>query len=94
MVRYLDLLKVKTYEIKKEIESLNQKLNDKKLEITREYFEIGKRVIYRDYDGYIEGRIVAVNGFYISVDIDCVNGNKDKSICGIETFEADVLNLV
>lgn len=92
-MKYLDLLKSKTYGIRKEIEDLNKQLKDKELEITREYFKIGQKAIYRDNDGYIEGVIVAVDGLYITIDVNCVNGNRDKSVCGFSTFEAKELNL-
>ena len=93
-MKYLDLLKSETYNIIKEIQDLHSKLKEKELEVTREYFKIGEKAIYQDRDGYIEGTIVSVNGFDITIKVSCVNGNRDKNICGNSTFKAEELNLV
>lgn len=94
MIKYLDLLKTETYEIRNKIQDLNDKLKDKELEITKEYFQIGKKAIYRDSDGYIEGVISAVDGLYVTIDVKCVNGNIVNRPFNFSTFEARELNLL
>lgn len=93
MVKYLDLLKVKTYETREEINKLKGKLKNIELETIKEYFTIGKKAIYRDRDGYIEGEIVEVDGLYVTIDVECVNGSRDKYLQGFKIVLADKLNL-
>lgn len=94
MVKYLDLLKAKTYDIRCEIENLKVKLKENELEITKEYFEIGKKAIYINNDGYIQGTIVSVNGLLVTMDINYIDGNIDKSLYpGHITLNAKDLNI-
>lgn len=94
MVKYLDLLKVKTFELRQEISELNKKLRDTELEVVKEYFKLGKTVIYQDFDGWIKGEVVEVNSYDITVKVNCVNGNTDENVCrGLKTYKACQLNL-
>lgn len=93
MGSYSDLLNKKTSKTKRKIENLIYLLREEEEKLMKEYFKIGSKVIYRDYDGYMEGEVKGIEYPYINVYINNVNGDRRKYLQGFKTIKAEYLEL-
>lgn len=69
------------FDEKERIKELQEQSHKKAGEFAKEFFEIGKRVRYRDRDGVIEGTIVSVDDkLNVGVMVDYCNGPTEKEL--------------
>lgn len=73
MVYYLGLLQVRTYEVRQELKEVQRRYDEIELETIKEYFKIGKKVIYKDYRSEIRGVVIAIDERDIKVKIDYID---------------------
>lgn len=92
IVKYCDLIKVKTYEQRKEISRLESEIEQIKAETVASFFPNGSKVFYYDIldDENVEGIVIATTkGNNVKVEINKVDGYEVEKYYRI--FRPDVL---